>query len=83
VVAWRSWASARTVFVLFGASFVLASLGAACLDYAGEEMFERCDPRTSPDAGTGSGSGAESVPLEKQPDCGVPVVTGSGSGSGK
>ncbi|WP_437283362.1 hypothetical protein WME90_23135 [Sorangium sp. So ce375] len=81
-----SWASLRTAFVVASATFVVASLSTACLDYAGEELFDQCDTPAAPLPGSGSGSGATTsagAASADQPDCGAPThAPGSGSGSG-
>jgi len=85
VIGLGSWASLRTAFVAAGVTFVLASLATACLDYAGEELFDQCDTPAAPLPGSGSGSGAivDAGTGAEQPDCGAPThAPGSGSGSG-
>ncbi|WP_437719979.1 hypothetical protein [Sorangium sp. So ce861] len=84
-----SWASLRTAFVVAGATFVFVSLATACLDYAGEELFDQCDTPAAPLPGSGSGSGATVSAVSTgaagadAPDCGAPThAPGSGSGSG-
>ncbi|WP_437933143.1 hypothetical protein [Sorangium sp. So ce341] len=81
-----SWASLRTAFVVAGATFVFVSLATACLDYAGEELFDQCDTPAAPLPGSGSGSGATVSSVSTgadAPDCGAPThAPGSGSGSG-
>ncbi|WP_437668679.1 hypothetical protein [Sorangium sp. So ce131] len=84
-----SWGSLRTAFVAVSATFVVVSLATACLDYAGEELFDQCDTPAAPLPGSGSGSGATAGSTSTgqdpadQPDCGAPThAPGSGSGSG-
>lgn len=81
-----SWASLRTAFVVAGATFVFASLATACLDYAGEELFDQCDTPAAPLPGSGSGTGVTTSTGSASadpPDCGAPThAPGSGSGSG-
>ncbi|KYF72137.1 hypothetical protein WME76_19880 [Sorangium sp. So ce119] len=86
VGSWASLRTARTAFVVAGVTFVFVSLATACLDYAGEELFDQCDTPAAPLPGSGSGSGAivdAGAPGADQPDCGAPThAPGSGSGSG-
>ncbi|XYH92587.1 hypothetical protein ACMHYB_32515 [Sorangium sp. So ce1128] len=81
-----SWASLRTAFVVAGVTFVFVSLATACLDYAGEELFDQCDTPAAPLPGSGSGTGSvvdAGAAGADQPDCGAPThAPGSGSGSG-
>jgi hypothetical protein len=76
-----------------GAAVVVTSLATACLDYAGEELFDQCDTPAAPLPGSGSGSGSHAGSssgspgaadnVAEQPDCGAPThAPGSGSGSG-
>ncbi|WP_437738739.1 hypothetical protein [Sorangium sp. So ce1335] len=81
--SWASLRSARTAFVVAGTAFVFVSLATACLDYAGEALFDQCDTPAAPLPGSGSGSGAIVDAGADAPDCGAPThAPGSGSGSG-
>jgi hypothetical protein len=72
--------------VLLGAPFVALSLLGACLDYAGEDLFQGCDAGVAPSgsgSGSGSGSATPAADAGTRSDCGAPAAPpGSGSGSG-
>jgi hypothetical protein len=71
------WAFARTLLAVGGLSFCGASLGLACLDYAGEPDPSDCNAAAT---SGGSGSGVGNAADAGAPECGAPVL-GSGSGS--
>lgn len=73
------WAFARTLLAVGGLSFCCASLGLACLDYAGEPDPADCNAAAT-SGGSGSGSGVGVATDAGAPECGAPVL-GSGSGS--
>ena len=72
------WAFARTLLALGGLSFCVASLGLACLDYAGEPDPSDCGAAVT-SGGSASGSGVGNTKADAAaPDCSVPDL-GSGS----
>jgi len=72
----RTWAFARTLLALGGLSFCGASLGLACLDYAGEPDPSDCEAAVT-SGGSGSGSGVGNAAS----DAGAPECGALGSGS--
>lgn len=70
----------RTVIVATGAGIVAATLGSACLDFAGEDWGACATTGTASSGATTPGTSDES-----SIDCGAPLpdsgVLGSGSGS--